>query len=196
MANNERKLIKKCTKGDLNAFEELIREHEKRAYNIALKILKDPEDAMDISQEAFIKVFKAIKNFKFESSFSTWLYRIITNTCMDFLRKKKENVYSLDNPIKAENGDITRQIEDQKNTTEELFEKKMTKELVHKSIEKLDDVHRVVIILRDIEGFSYQEISKILDCTMGTIKSRLNRARKNLKDIILEEMEQNDKSIV
>lgn len=196
MSDNEVRLIKKCAKGDIDAFEELIGKYEKKAYNIAFKILKDPDDAMDISQEAFIKVFKSIKKFKFQSSFSTWLYRIVTNTCMDFLRKNKVMVYSLDNPIQSDNGEIHREIEDKRNTTEDLFEKKMTKELVHKSIDKLDDIHKIVIILRDIEGFSYQEISEILDCTMGTVKSRINRARSTLKDIIIDGMEQNDRSIV
>ncbi|MTI48569.1 sigma-70 family RNA polymerase sigma factor [Sporosalibacterium faouarense] len=196
MADNERKLIKKCAKGDLDAFEDLISKYEKKAYNIALKILKNPEDAMDISQEAFIKVYKSIKKFKFQSSFSTWLYRIVTNTCMDFLRKNKLQVYSLDNPIKTDDGEIEREVKDNSNSTEEMYEKKMTKELVHQSIDKLDEIHRVAIILRDIEGFSYQEISEILGCTMGTVKSRISRARSSLKEIILEEMEQNDISIV
>ncbi len=196
MVDTEKILIKKCIKGDIDAFEELIESHQKRAYNIALRILKNPDDAMDISQEAFIKIFKSIKSFKFQSSFSTWLYRVVSNTCIDYLRKNKNEVYSIDNPIKTEEGSIKRQFEDEGNTTEELFNKKMTKELIYKSIGKLDNQYRIIIILRDIEGFSYKEISDILDCSLGTVKSRISRARNSLKHIILREMEQNNNSIV
>lgn len=196
MSDVEKILIKKCIKGDIDAFEKLIEAHQKRAYNIALRILKNPDDAMDISQEAFIKVFKSIKSFKFQSSFSTWLYRIISNTCIDFLRKNKNETYSIDNPIQTEEGNIKRQFEDQGNTTEEMFDKKMTKELVHQAIDELDNQHRVIVILRDIEGFSYNEIADILGCTLGTVKSRISRARDNLKNIILRDTEQNNNSIV
>lgn len=191
MFDKEQKLIKKCVNGDLKAFDELIEKYEKTAYNIAFRMLKNPEDAMDVSQEAFIKVFKSIKTFNFESAFSTWLYRIVTNTCLDFLRKRNTNVYSIDNPIHTDEGEIERDIPDESDTPEELLEKKLTKELVNNSISKLDENHRVVIILRDIQGFSYEEISKIIDCSIGTVKSRINRARKNLKDIIVKDMELN-----
>lgn len=191
MFDREQKLIKKCINGNLKAFDELIEKYEKTAYNIALRMLKNPEDAMDVSQEAFIKVFKSIKTFNFESAFSTWLYRIVTNTCLDFLRKKSTRVYSIDNPIHTEDGEIERDIPDDADSPEELLEKKQTKELVTNSINKLEENHRLVIILRDIQGFSYEEISSILDCSIGTVKSRINRARKNLKDIIMKEMELN-----
>lgn len=192
MNKAEYRLIKKCKKGNLKAFEELIKKYENKSYAIALKILKDSDDAMDISQEALIKVYKSIKTFKFKSSFSTWLYRIVTNTCMDFLRKNKVKTYSIDNPIETDEGQYFREIEDFKNNTERRVDENITKELVHKAIDKLDDLYRVPIILRDIEGFSYKEISEILDCSLGTVKSRINRGRKYLKDIILKDMEQNN----
>lgn len=196
MFDREQKLIKKCMNGNLDAFDELIEKHEKTAYNLALKMLKNPEDAMDVSQEAFIKVFRSIKTFNFESAFSTWLYRIVTNTCLDFLRKRSTNVYSIDNPIQTDDGEIERDIPDDSDTPEELLEKKLIKELVNNSIEKLDENHKVVIILRDIQGFSYEEISKILDCSIGTVKSRISRARNNLKEIVSREMELNKEYIV
>lgn len=196
MFDREQKLIKKCMNGNLKAFDELIEKYEKTAYNIALKMLKNPEDAMDVSQEAFIKVFKSIKTFNFESAFSTWLYRIVTNTCLDFLRKKNNNVYSIDNPIHTDDGEIERDIPDDSDTPEEALEKKLTKELVSNSIDKLDQNHKVVIILRDIQGFSYEEISNILDCSIGTVKSRINRGRNNLKEILMREKELNKESNV
>lgn len=196
MLNRENKLIKKCTQGDIDAFEELIVKYEKTTYNIALRMLRNKDDAMDISQEAFIKVFKSIKTFNFESSFSTWLYRIVTNTCLDFLRKNSNTSLSIDSPINTEDGEIQRDIPDISNNTEEIFEKQLTKELVHRAINKLDENHKTVIILRDIEGFSYEEVAQILDCSLGTVKSRISRARNSLKNIIIKEEEQNTESIV
>lgn len=191
MKKPERILIKKSVDGNVDAFEELIKDYEKRAYNIAYRLLKNPEDAMDVVQEAFIKVYKSIKEFKFKSSFSTWVYRIVVNTSIDFMRSKKV-VYSLDETIKCEKGDIKREIADYENTPEIELERKLAKELVQKSIDKLDDIHRTVIILRDIQGFSYDEISEILCCSFGTVKSRISRGRIALKEIILKEMEHKD----
>lgn len=196
MDKNEYRLIKKCKKGDIDAFEELISEHEKRAYNIALKMLKNPEDAMDISQEAFIKVYKSINNFNLKSSFATWLYRIVVNTCLDFLKKNQTKVYHIDNPIKTEDGEITREIADIQTAPEVILERKMTRQLVHNAMDELDNIHRTVVILRDIQGFSYKEISEMLDCSLGTVKSRIKRGRDNLKSVIIKQMEQNDESYV
>jgi RNA polymerase sigma-70 factor (ECF subfamily) len=196
LLDKEYLLIKKCKKGNIDAFQELIEKYQKTVYNIAFRMLKNPEDAMDISQEALIKVYKSIKSFDFKSSFSTWLYKIVVNTCIDFLRKKKSKVYSIDNPIKTDDGEIKREISDSTNAPETLLDKKITKELVYNAINKLDDSHRTVIILRDIQGFSYQEISEILDCSLGTVKSRINRARNSLKEIILKDKEQKNESIV
>lgn len=196
MRDNEIKLIKKCKRGNIDAFEELIENYEKTVFNIALKMVKNPDDAMDVSQEALIKVYKSISSFNFQSAFSTWLYKVVVNTCLDFLRKKKSNTYSIDVPIETEDGEIKREIKDNINSPETLLDKQLTKELIHNSINKLDDIHKTVIILRDIQGFTYEEIAQILDCSLGTVKSRISRARKNLKDIILKEKEQNVEHLV
>ncbi|WP_026893778.1 sigma-70 family RNA polymerase sigma factor [Clostridiisalibacter paucivorans] len=196
MNDREHILIKKSIKGDIDAFEKLIEKHEKRAYNIALKMLKNPDDAMDVSQEALIKVYRYIKGFNEKSSFSTWLYRIVVNTCIDYLRKNKERHYSLDNPINTSEGEIKREVADDTSSPEKELEKTLNKELIHSSINKLEDIHKTVIILRDIEGFSYEEIAKILDCSLGTVKSRIKRGRDNLKQIIVKEMEHYDETVV
>lgn len=192
MTLNEKKLIKKASKGDIDAFEKLIETHQKRAYNIALKFMKDPEDAQDVSQQAFIKIFKHIKTFNFKSSFNTWMYRIIVNVCIDTINKNKKNrVYSLDNPIETTEGEINIDIRDDTNKPEDIIEKKETKELVHNAIDRLDDIYKTIIILRDIEGFSYKEISEILEISIGTVKSRIKRGRDKLRVILKKELEQN-----
>ncbi len=181
-------LIRKSQKGDVEAFEKLIKEHKKYAYNIALKILKNKEDAEDISQEALVKVYQNIKSFNMNSSFKTWMYKIVFNTCIDFKRKKRLKTSSLDEPIHYGYDDIPKQVEDNKKNPEKLLSEKLNKQLVNKSINMMDDDFKNVIILRDIQGFKYKEISKILGCNEGTVKSRISRGREKLKEIIIQNM--------
>nr|WP_312579011.1 sigma-70 family RNA polymerase sigma factor [Sedimentibacter sp.] len=189
MKDNELWLIEQSRKGNVEAFEELIKEHKKSAYNIALRVLRNVEDAEDISQEALIKVFKNIHNFNMQSTFRVWMYRIVVNACLDFKRKKTIDAYSIDEPIKLDgNNEIHKEIEDNTNNPDAMIEKNFNSEMVNKAVNKLDDDFKTIIILRDIKGFSYQEISEILSCNLGTVKSRLNRARSNLKQIIQEEL--------
>lgn len=181
MNNNEVLLIKRSQKGNVEAFEELIKDYKKTAYNIALRVLKNKEDAEDISQEALIKVYRSIDKFNMQSSFRTWLYRIVVNTCLDFKRKKTIDTYSIDEPVKTNDNEIQRQIEDNTNNPDILFEKELNSKMVLEAVEMLDDDFKTIIVLRDLQGFSYHEISEILCCNPGTVKSRLNRARKKLK---------------
>ncbi|MBS4535930.1 sigma-70 family RNA polymerase sigma factor [Clostridium sp. D2Q-14] len=192
MTLNEKILIKKASNGDINAFEKLIDSYQKRAYNIALKFMKEPEDAKDVSQQAFIKIFKYIKTFNFKSSFNTWIYRIIVNICIDSINKNNKNeTYLLDNPIETLEGKMSRDVRDDRNKPDDILDKKESRELVHNAINRLDDIYRIIIILRDIEGFSYKEISEILEISIGTVKSRIKRGRDKLRIILKEELEQN-----
>ncbi|MCC5911761.1 MAG: sigma-70 family RNA polymerase sigma factor [Clostridiaceae bacterium] len=183
MDHDEKTLIEKSQKGDVESFEILITSYQKTAFNIAYRMLGNFEDANDITQEAFIKVYKSIDKFKGESSFTTWLYAIVNNICLDFLRKKKKiKIISIDKSQGNEN--YQREIPDETNTPEVLFEKKEVRRTVQDAINQLKDEHRTIIILRDIQGFSYEEIAEILDISTGTVKSRISRARRSLKVII------------
>lgn len=184
--------IKKAMSGDMEAFEKLVITYEKKVYSIAFNMFGNEHDAYDASQEVFIKLYKNIHSFKFDASFSTWLHRIAMNTCIDEYRKKKrhhQKAYSLDEPIDYEDGEIDRQIKDPSNTPEQYLVQKEQVDEVRKAINDLKEDHKVIIILRDIRGYSYEEISEILKCSVGTVKSRLSRARNALKDIILEQRE-------
>ena len=181
MKDNELWLIEQSQKGNVDAFEELIKDHKKSAYNIALKFLRNVEDAEDVSQEALIKVFKSIKNFNMQSTFKVWMYRVVVNACLDFKRKKSIDIYPIDNVINIAGTD--------NDNPDAMIDNKYTSEIVNLSINKLDDDFKSIIILRDIQGFSYNEISEILSCNIGTVKSRISRARKALKDIIDLELE-------
>lgn len=182
---DEKKLIKKSISGDVESFEILISRYQKMAYNVAYRIMGNEEDAKDMAQESFIKIFKYIKNFRMDSSFSTWMYRIVMNTCKDELRKKKLKVISIDKTIDTGDGSMQMDIEDSSRTPEQLLESKETSEEVQNALLQISENNRIVVVLRDIKGFSYSEISEIIDVPVGTIKSRINRGRQELKEILI-----------
>jgi len=189
MKSNELWLVKQSRKGNVDAFEELIKDYKKIAYNIALRVLRNVEDAEDASQEALIKVFKNIQNFNMQSTFKVWMYRIVVNTCYDFKRKKSINAVSIDESIDlGGSSELHREIADDSGNPDVLVEKNFNNKLVNDSVNKLEDDYKTIIILRDIQGFSYSEIAEILSCNLGTVKSRLNRARKSLKEILENEL--------
>ncbi len=197
MKTKENVLIEISKKGDISAFEELIETYQNKVFNIAYSMLNNYEDANDVAQEVFIRVYKSIKNFKGESSFSTWLYRITTNVCLDELRKRKnKNVVSIDEDIPFDDGEVTRQIVDDGPTPDIIAEKKEVREIVNEAIGQLSEEHKTVIILRELQGLSYEEISKIINCPRGTVKSRINRARSALKNILKSKKELFNKDYV
>lgn len=182
---NENELIKKCIDGDIDAFETLIDKYKQTAYNIALGIVKNPDDAMDMSQEALIKVYRYIKNFNQKSSFSTWLYRIVMNTCLDYIKKNEKNKVI---PINEEI--INNEDSCMDSDPEKILDKKIQTQQIREAIDKLSPIHKNTIILRDIQGFSYEEIANITECSLGTVKSRIKRGRENLKAILKESMKE------
>lgn len=189
MKSNEQWLVEQSRNGNVDAFEELIKDYKKSAYNIALRVLRNVEDAEDASQEALIKVYKNIQNFNMQSTFKVWMYRIVVNTCLDFKRKKIINAVSIDENIDlGGNNEIHREIADDSANPDVLVEKNFNNKLVNDAVNKLDDEYKTIIVLRDIQGFSYSEIAEILSCNLGTVKSRLNRARKSLKEILENEL--------
>lgn len=193
----ENQLIKEAKKGNVEAFEELIKQSQKRVFNIAYKMMGNYDDANELAQEAFIKAYKSIKKFKGNSLFSTWIYRITTNVCLDELRRRRnKKTISLDEEIKYNDGEIKWQIKDESPGPEKIFGEKEFKRLVNQYIESLPVDYKTVIILRDIQGFTYKEIAEILNSPEGTIKSRINRARKALRDILKDKKELLNKEYV
>jgi len=190
MSEKEIMLLEKSRKGDVEAFERLIEVYQKRVFNIALRMIGNYDDASDLAQEVFIRVYKAINNFKEQSSFSTWIYRITTNVCLDELRKRKnKKIVSLDEYIKYDDSEMKRQIESDEPSPEVLTERIEVQKIVSNAINMLSGEHRTAIVLRDIQGFSYEEIAGILKCPEGTVKSRINRARQALKEILIKHKE-------
>jgi len=187
---SEETLIKRCKDGDLQAFEELISKYETKVFNITFRILGDYAEAEDVSQDIMVKVFKSIKGFKEQSSFYTWLYRITVNECMDMVKKRKKAVlYSIDSPFETEDDEIKREIQDKGESVEEKVERNELRKYLAEAMNLLSCEHKTVIVLRDVQGFSYEEIAEIIKCPPGTVKSRINRARSELKDLLMKNKE-------
>lgn len=186
MHEQEKYYVDEAKKGNIEAFEKLVESHQKKIYNIAFKLIGNREDALEIAQEALIKIYRAIKNFQGKSSFSTWIYRITTNVCLDYLRKTKNNrtVVSINEKVKFNENEISMQIEDTKLSPNHISERKEFWATISMTLQKIPEEQKVVIVLRDIHGFSYSEIAKNIKCPEGTVKSRLNRGRLLLKDLL------------
>lgn len=174
--------------GDTDAFQELVLKYEKRVYNHCMRMVSDEEESYDLTQEVFLKVFRKIKNYEHTYSFYTWLYRITVNSCIDYLRRKKRQVQSVS--LSANPGDDSSQngkeqdIPDSTFVPDVAFANKELDEVLHQAIGQLSERLRSIILLKEIEGFSYEEIAEILGCSRGTVKSRLFRARERLKEIL------------
>ncbi|MDK2866886.1 MAG: hypothetical protein PWP51_955 [Clostridiales bacterium] len=178
----ESKLIEKSIKGDVASFELLIQKYRQYVYNITYRMMGNSHDADDMAQEALIKAFKAIHQFKGDSQFSTWLYRIAMNTCKDELRKRKEATLPLDERI-----DTMTEADRAQTDPLLIYEQKELQAKVQGALDRLSADGKEVIILRDILGYSYEEIGRILEVPIGTVRSRINRNRIMLKDILKAE---------
>ncbi|MCI5892602.1 MAG: sigma-70 family RNA polymerase sigma factor [Clostridiales bacterium] len=189
---DENKLIKKAQKGDADAFEKIISEYQNVVYSVAYRYADNAEDAADMSQEIFLKMFRNINTFQFKSKLSTWIYRVATNTCIDLVKKTKNvrNTYSIDDGYENSDGETKfNEIADDSSQPDIAVENGEIRDVINMAISRLSDDYRLVIILRDIQGLSYDEISEIVGCSVGTVKSRISRGRKNLREILFEDRE-------
>ena len=178
-------LLRRAQKGDADAFEELMAGQESRMYAIALRMMGNREDAQDCAQEAMVRIYRAMSAFKGQSSLATWIYRITMNTCLDELRRRKvRKVSSLDSMLEAGWSPV-----DTGDTPEEHGLRSEKQEALNAAIQSLPADMRAAIILRDVKGYSYDEISDILDANVGTIKSRISRGREKLREILVKQSE-------
>lgn len=173
---HETELIKRAQKGDDQAFCALIDGYEKKIYNIAYRFMRNEYDAQDAAQDAIIKMFTNIKKFSFQAAFSTWMYRVTANTCLDLLRKKKPDTgieeyerYAVSREGNPDADTINKELGDS----------------IKKAINLLPEKYVPIIILKDVEGLKYEEIAQVLDISVGTVKSRISRAREKLRDILI-----------
>ena len=179
----EQVLIKQVQDGDHEAFAELVKRHETNVYNLCLRMSGNPEDAMDLSQEAFLKAWRGIGFYKAESAFSTWLYRLTSNVCIDFLRKQKRRP-TVSLTVEEEEAAVELEVEDTAPSPEEQVLHTERSQAVADAMGLLEEDFREVLILRVVEDLSYEEIAEIMDLKVGTVKSRLARARLKLKKLL------------
>ena len=183
----ELEIVIKVRSGDANAFEALVLEHEKKVYNLALRMVGNEEDARDMAQEAFIRAFSSLDSFRGDSKFSVWLYRLTSNVCIDLLRSRgRRQTVSL--TVDDDESDAAElEIPDDRFSPERAFERAETRENVKRGLDTLSPEYRQILLLREISGLTYEEIGKALGLEEGTVKSRIFRARKKLCAFLLEE---------
>ena len=183
----EAQIVRRVLEGDVNAFEDLVTEHEKGVYAIAQRMTGNAEDAADMAQETFIKAYNSLSSFRGDSKFSVWLYRIATNVCLDFLRSRsRKPTVSLS--VEDDDGEETQMdIADDSQSPELLLERGLTRDAVRRGLKSLAPDYRQILLLREIQGLSYEEIAEALALEVGTVKSRIFRARKRLCAFLLED---------
>ena len=183
----EAAVIQAVLDGDVNAYEALVKEYEKNVYNLALRMTGNSEDAADMAQEAFIKAYNSLTAFRGDSKFSVWLYRIVSNVCLDFLRSRsRKQTFSLS----TENDDgeeVELDIADETHSPEQLLDRSLTRDAVRRGLAALPPDHREILLLREIQGLSYEEIADVLGLEAGTVKSRIFRARKKLCSFLIKD---------
>lgn len=177
-AHTDAHLIETYLRGDVSAMDELVRRHEARAYQYAFRLTRDRDAAADLVADAFIRVFRSVEGFKGQSAFTTWLYRIITNCFLDARKKTASRMTSsLDDVIETSEGELQRQFESNEAGPFDMLDRRMRAQALADAIDALPDVHRSIVQMYHGEMLSYEEIADVLSVPIGTVKSRLNRAR-------------------
>ncbi|RMG65231.1 MAG: sigma-70 family RNA polymerase sigma factor [Calditrichaeota bacterium] len=183
---DDHRLIEQAKKGNQKAFETLMHRYRNLVYHVMLKMIRNPQDAEDLTQEAFMKAFHALNSFNEEYAFSTWLMKIATNNCIDLLRKRKLKAISIDQPVQVKDDAIRIELPDRDPTPERRLLSREQSRLIDQAIDSLPPLYRHVIVLRHREEKSYEEIAEILDLPLGTVKARIFRAREMLNKKIKE----------
>ena len=182
---DERSLIRQCQKGDMQAFRQLVERYEGRIYGLACSMLGDQEMAKDAAQEAFIRVYGALERFEGRSSFYTYLYRIATNVCLTFAQREQRRPDRISIEGMQEVNEMTLDRFWGTDKPQNDIDALGLREEIEKVLDHLSPDHRAVVVLKDIEDLSQEEIADVLDVSIGTVKSRLSRARARLRDLLM-----------
>jgi len=174
-------LVQKSKNGDLEAFDQLVLRYESKVFNLAYRFMGNYADASDLAQETFIRLYQSLVSFRGDSSFSTWLFRVAANACRDELRKRqrRKNV-SMDEMVALSPANVP--VADNAYSPEETVQRHEVQRQVQECLKQLSDDHRLILVMREIQDLSYEEIAEVLQCSLGTVKSRINRARNALKE--------------
>ncbi len=173
---DDSELIERFRNGDPSAFEVLVLQHQDRIYNLCRYMLQDPQDAQDAAQDVFLKAYRGLNGFRPDASLYTWLYRIAVTTCLDYKRKSRREVFRSEH--------LTEDLPSDEPSPEQLYESGEISESIQLALQKLPEKLRAAIVLREIEGLSYEEIAEVLHTSAGTVKSRISRAREQLRHLL------------
>ncbi|MBQ7778017.1 MAG: sigma-70 family RNA polymerase sigma factor [Oscillibacter sp.] len=183
MIDKEQQLVDAARGGDEAAFEQLVHLYEKRVLALTNRMCRNPEDAAEAAQEAFLSAWQGLKFFRGDSSFSTWLYRLASNACVDLLRREGRHQTAAGPSFNDEEANID--VADPAATPHEAAETQELRELIEQGLQSLTPDHRQVLILREMHQLSYDEIAQSLDIDVGTVKSRISRGRKQLRNFLI-----------
>ena len=186
--NPDIELIKRALEDDQQAYTEILKKYRAPLYNLLYRMVRNKMETEDLVQEAFIKAFNSLASFNDDYAFSTWLYKIAINNCIDHFRKKKLITFSIDKPIESNNGNIKREFPDTSYRPDKFLLSKEKDRLIDEAIQNLPEKYRTAIVLRHNEDKSYEEISEIMEIPLGTVKARIFRAREMLKKQLKEKL--------
>ena len=174
-------LVERCKQGDQIAYGQLVRKYQNSVYNLCRKMVRNPEEARDLSQEAFVKTFASLDRYNPVYAFSSWLFKITSNLCIDHLRKQRVKLLSIDDPVESEEGQIRREFADPGQQPDQISEHTELREAISSAIDQLPRHYREILTLRHHDQLSYEEIAQSLGIPLGTVKARIHRAREGLK---------------
>jgi RNA polymerase sigma-70 factor (ECF subfamily) len=188
---NDKELVARCQGGEALAFAELVQRHQSRAYNVAFQLLRNHEDAMEVTQDAFVRVHRGLDTFRGECAFTTWLHQIVVNLAHNkhrwWHRRGRELTDSLDEKLATDDGAVDRQVADGGVTPDREAAQAEFLARVDRAMGKLSRKYREVLVLRNVENLSYEEIATVLRCSVGAVKSRISRAREALREELREQ---------
>jgi RNA polymerase sigma-70 factor (ECF subfamily) len=189
---SDRELLDRYRAGDETAFDDLVLRHQQRAFNIAFQVLHDHEDATEVAQDAFVRIYRSIDGFRGECEFTTWLYQIVVNLSRNkhrwWKRRGRQASVSLDTPVETADGEVPLQIAGNTDPPDVQTVKAEFVELLGRRMHELPRKFREVLVLRNVDNLSYEEIAQVLDCSVGTVKSRIARAREALRKSLKDEL--------
>lgn len=190
-AASDRELLERCRAGDEKAFDDLVLRHQRRAFNVAFQVLRNHEDAAEVAQDAFVRIYRNVNDFRGDCEFSTWLHQIVINLARNkhrwWKRRGRQASVSLDKPVGTADGEVPVQVAAGSDAPDVQTVKAEFVELLSRKMEELPRKFREVLALRTVENLSYEQIAVVLDCSVGTVKSRIARAREALRERMKDE---------